>query len=167
MDELVEVFRFVHRTSLRNWEAGCLEKRESLPGPRSILVHAPISFGRFPDGVALAPLGMHWLAHERRGARDSSLQGQVPVRVRRLVVEDPGAQEPPVGRRLPADRVEEGTEHEVQPPQVVEGDGGEVVVFEVIGRVEDTRSPTTATASERCPTWPDPPGRSHSAARGG
>ena len=50
---------------------------------------------------------------------DSAIEGssriglsarQVPVGVRRLVLEDPRAEEPAVGHRLPADRIEEGAQ---------------------------------------------------------
>src|SRR5215469_11127366 len=66
----------------------------------------------------------------------SWLSRQMPVGVRRLVVEDPGTEEAAVSYRLPADRVEERAQSEMEPPQVVEGNGREVVVLEVVGGVE-------------------------------
>src|SRR5712691_667791 len=79
------------------------------------------------------------------------LARQTPVGVRRAVVEDPGAEEPAVGRRFPADRVEEGAQSEVQPAQIVERDRREVVVLEVIGGEEVPEVPPARGLQHRAP----------------
>src|SRR4051812_6056442 len=78
----------------------------------------------------------------RRRIYRSSVSGegrlplQVPVRVRRVVVEEPASDELPVGHRLPPDLVEEGAQREVEPPQVVERHARKVVVLQVVRRGE-------------------------------
>src|SRR5205823_4659839 len=76
---------------------------------------------------------------------------QVPVRVRRLVLEDPGSEEAPVGRRPKPDLLEEGAKREVEAPQVVERNAREVVVLEVVSRREVPEVPEAAGPDDRTP----------------
>src|SRR5712691_3627434 len=75
----------------------------------------------------------------------------MPVRMRRLVVEDPGAEEPAVGCRLPADRVEERAQRKVQAAQVVERNRREVVMLEVVCGVEVPEVPPARRLQNRPP----------------
>src|SRR5260370_32444206 len=75
----------------------------------------------------------------------------MPVRMWRLVVEDPGAEEPAVGCRFPADRVEERTQSKVQPAQVIERNRREVVMLEVVSGVEIPEVPPARRLQDRSP----------------